>query len=112
MRHYEIIFLVHPDQSDQVPSMINRYKTIIETQKGKIHRLENCGRRFLAYTINKVNKAHFVLMNIEADNKLLEELNHSFKFNDAILRNLITVRKTAITEPSIFMKEDSNKNTV
>lgn len=111
MRHYEIVFLVHPDQSDQVPSMINRYKTIIEEHKGKIHRLENCGRRYLAYTINKVNKAHYVLMNIEADNKLLDELNHSFKFNDVILRNLITVKKNAVTEPSIFMKDEKPKAT-
>ena len=109
MRHYEIVFLVHPDQSDQVPTMINRYKTIIEEHKGKIHRLENCGKRYLAYFINKVNRANYVLMNIEADNKLLDELNHSFKFNDAILRSFITVKKAAITEPSVFMKEEKAK---
>ncbi len=110
MRHYEIVFLVHPDQSEQLGQMVERYKKIITEHNGKIHRLEDCGRKHLAYPIEKLHKAHYVLMNIEADNKLLEELNHAFKFNDAVLRNLVTVRKTAITEPSVFMKEEKTKS--
>jgi small subunit ribosomal protein S6 len=112
MRHYEIVFMVHPDQSEQVGQMVERYKKIISEHKGKINRLEDCGRKHLAYPIDKINKAHYVLMNIEADNKLMDELNHSFKFNDAIIRNLITVRKTAITEPSIFMKDEKAKSLI
>jgi small subunit ribosomal protein S6 len=105
MRHYEIVFLVHPDQSEQVPQMIDRYKKLIAEHNGIIHRLEDCGRRHLAYPINKIHKAHYVLMNIEADNKLLGELNHAFKFNDAVLRNLVTVRNEAQTEPSVFFRD-------
>lgn len=112
MRHYEIVFMVHPDQSEQVGQMVERYKKIISEHKGKIHRLEDCGRKHLAYPIDKIHKAHYVLMNIEADTKLLDELNHSFKFNDAIIRNLVTVRKTAITEPSIFMKDEKAKSLI
>jgi small subunit ribosomal protein S6 len=105
MRHYEIVFLVHPDQSEQVPQMLERYKKLIAEHNGIIHRLEDCGRRHLAYPIQKIHKAHYVLMNIEADNKLIAELNHAFKFNDAVLRNLVTVRKEAQTEPSVFVRE-------
>jgi small subunit ribosomal protein S6 len=110
MRHYEIVFLVHPDQSEQVGQMVERYKKLIADFGGTIHRLEDCGRKHLAYPINKMTKAHYILMNIEADNKVLEELNHAFKFNDAVLRSLITARKTAVTEPSVFMKEEKTKS--
>ncbi len=110
MRHYEIVFLVHPDQSEQVPQMVERYKKLIADNGGKIHRLEDGGRRHLAYPIEKLNKAHYVLMNIEADNKLLDELNHSFKFNDAVLRNLVVVKKNAETDPSCFMREEKAKS--
>lgn len=100
MRHYEIVFLVHPDQSAQVPAMIDRYKSIIETASGKIHRLEDWGRRHLAYPIKKIHKAHYVLMNIECDQPTLVELESGFRFNDAILRSMILVQKEAITEVS------------
>jgi len=109
MRHYEIVFLVHPDQSEQVPAMIERYKGIIESKGGKIHRLEDWGRRQLAYSINKIHKAHYVLMNIECGSEELEELKSVFRFNDAILRNLIIKCKEAITEQSPLMKEEENK---
>ena len=102
MRHYEIVFLVHPDQSSQVPAMIDRYKSIIEATSGKIHRLEDWGRRQLAYPIKKLHKAHYVLMNIECDQVALSELETGFRFNDAILRNLILVQEEAVTEPSII----------
>lgn len=100
MRHYEIVFLVHPDQSEQVPAMIDRYKKLIEDAKGTIHRLEDWGRRQLAYQIQKIHKAHYVMMNIECDQGALDELENSFRFNDAVLRNLVIRRKAAITEPS------------
>ncbi|KPJ67484.1 MAG: 30S ribosomal protein S6 [Coxiella sp. DG_40] len=100
MRHYEIVFLVHPDQSEQVPSMVERYKAMIEKGEGKVHRLEDWGRRQLAYPIDKVHKAHYVLMNIECDDKTLGELINSFRFNDAVIRNLVLRRNKAITEPS------------
>lgn len=100
MRHYEIVFMVHPDQSEQVPTMIERYKTLIKTNKGKIHRLEDWGRRQLAYPINKAHKAHYVLMNVECDAKTLDELKGLFRFNDAILRELVLLRNQAITESS------------
>ncbi|MBB1073364.1 30S ribosomal protein S6 [Rhodoferax sp. 4810] len=100
MRHYEVIFLVHPSQSEQVPAMIERYRGNLETHGGKIHRLEDWGRRQLAYPINKVHKAHYVLMNIECDYAALTELENAFRFNDAVLRNLIIKRDKAITEPS------------
>lgn len=112
MRHYEIVFLVHPDQSEQVTQMVDRYKKIIADHGGKIHRLEDCGRKHLAYPIEKLHKAHYVLMNIEADNKLLDELNHAFKFNDAVLRSLVTVRKNAVTEASVFMKDEKAKSLI
>lgn len=100
MRHYEIVFLVHPDQSAQVPAMIDRYKTIIESASGKIHRLEDWGRRQLAYPIKKIHKAHYVLMNIECDQPTLSELESGFRFNDAILRSLTTLQKTPISSAS------------
>ncbi|MGB1882662.1 MAG: 30S ribosomal protein S6 [Gammaproteobacteria bacterium] len=100
MRHYEIVFLVHPDQSEQVGAMVERYRSIIEGASGHIHRLEDWGRRQLAYPINKVHKAHYVLMNIECDAATLEELTSAFRFNDAVLRNLVIKRDKADTEPS------------
>lgn len=104
MRHYEVVFLVHPDQSEQVPGMIERYRTLIANAKGTIHRLEDWGRRQLAYPINKVHKAHYVLMNIECDQPTLTELSNAFRFNDAVLRNLILNKETAISTPSPMMK--------
>jgi len=100
MRHYEIVFLVHPDQSEQVPAMIDRYRSMIEEDGGKIHRLEDWGRRQLAYPINKIHKAHYVLMNIECNRPILAELESAFRFNDAVLRNLIINRPGPDTEPS------------
>ena len=102
MRHYEIVFLVHPDQSSQVPAMIDRYKSIIEATSGKIHRLEDWGRRQLAYPIKKLHKAHYVLMNVECDQVALNELEIGFRFNDAVLRNMILLQEAAVTEPSII----------
>jgi len=104
MRHYEVVFLVHPDQSEQVPAMIERYRSGIESKGGKIHRLEDWGRRQLAYPINKVHKAHYVLMNIECDQEALDELESAFRFNDAVIRNLIIKRDEAITEASHLSK--------
>lgn len=100
MRHYEIVFLVHPDQSAQVPAMIERYKAVVESANGKIHRLEDWGRRHLAYPINKIHKAHYVLMNIECGQDTLAELESGFRFNDAVLRSLTLVKKAAVTSPS------------
>ena len=105
MRHYEVVFLVHPDQSDQVNAMIDRYRSMIESFGGSIHRLEDWGRRQLAYPINKIHKAHYILMNVECNGEALTELESAFKFNDAVLRNLIIKRKEAITEDSLLMKE-------
>ncbi|MEK7697455.1 MAG: 30S ribosomal protein S6 [Pseudomonadota bacterium] len=105
MRHYEIVFLVHPDQSEQVPAMIERYRSIIESAQGKVHRLEDWGRRQLAYPINKIHKAHYVLMNVECALETLRELESSFKFSDAVLRSLVISRKTAVVEPSPMLKE-------
>ena len=105
MRHYEIVFIVHPDQSEQVPAMIDRYKATLAAAGGKIHRIEDWGRRQMAYMIDKLAKAHYVCMNIECDQKTLEELEHAFKFNDAVLRHLIIKTKKAEVEPSIMMKE-------
>lgn len=104
MRHYEIVFLVHPDQSDQVPGMVERYTKTIEDGQGKIHRLEDWGRRQLAYPINKIHKAHYVLLNIECSTDTLNELTESFRFNDAVLRELVISCKKAITEPSPMLK--------
>jgi len=107
MRHYEIVFLVHPDQSEQVPAMIDRYKSSIEGKDGKIHRLEDWGRRQLAYNINKIHKAHYVLMNIECNQEVLDELESAFKFNDAVLRHMVIRKDNAETEASpLFKKED------
>lgn len=106
MRHYEIVFLVHPDQSEQVPAMIERYRATIENNGGGIHRLEDWGRRQLAYPINKIHKAHYVLMNIECGAEVLAELESAFRFNDAVLRNLVMRRKAAITEASPLAKEE------
>lgn len=100
MRHYEIVFLVHPDQSAQVPAMIDRYKTIIESASGHIHRLEDWGRRHLAYPIKKIHKAHYVLMNIECDQATLAELESGFRFNDAVLRSMTILQKSAVSEAS------------
>lgn len=104
MRHYEIVFLVHPDQSGQVPSMIERYESIIKQGDGKVHRLEDWGRCQLAYSIDKVHKAHYVLMNIECNKAVIDELRGAFRCNDAVLRNLILKRNHAISEPSPIMK--------
>lgn len=104
MRHYEIVFLVHPDQSDQVPAMIQRYRSIIESRGGHIHRLEDWGRRQLSYPINKVHKAHYVLLNVECTTEGLDELASAFRFNDAVIRNLVIARKAAVTEPSPLAK--------
>ncbi len=109
MRHYEIVFLVHPDQSEQVPAMINRYRGIIESKGGKIHRLEDWGRRQLAYPINKLHKAHYILLNVECSQEALDELNNAFKFNDAVVRNLVFQQKSAITEVSPLIKEKDER---
>jgi small subunit ribosomal protein S6 len=110
MRHYEVVFLVHPDQSEQVPAMIERYRTMIESAKGAIHRLEDWGRRQLAYPLNKVHKAHYVLMNIECELDTLRELESAFRFNDAVLRSLVIKRKQAVTTPSPLVKEAEEKS--
>ena len=110
MRHYEIVFIVHPDQSEQVPAMIERYKSNIITRGGGVHRLEDWGRRQMAYPIQKVHKAHYVLMNIECDQETLEELEHGFKFNDAVLRHLTIKRDAAVTTASPMMKEEKSRD--
>ncbi len=109
MRHYEIVVLVHPDQSEQLPSMLERYRKLIEDNKGTIHRLEDWGRRPLAYPIAKLHKAHYVLMNIETDSNTLNELEDLFRFNDAVLRNLTIRRDEPETEPSLLSKEAEKK---
>ncbi len=109
MRHYEVVFMVHPDQSEQVPAMIERYKALIEGDNGKIHRLEDWGRRQLAYSIENLVKAHYVLMNIECNQKVLTELTDSFRFNDAVLRNLVLSMDAAETEQSLIMKHKDDK---
>ncbi len=105
MRHYEIVFIVHPDQSEQVPAMIERYRGIITAKDGKIHRLEDWGRRQLAYLIQKVHKAHYVLMNIECSQEALSDLENAFKFSDAVLRHLTLRTNGPITEPSVMMRQ-------
>ncbi len=110
MRHYEIVFVVHPDQSEQVPAMIERYRSNITSRSGQIHRLEDWGRRQLAYPIAKMHKAHYVLMNIECDQETLAELEHGFKFNDAVLRHLIIGKDEAVTSPSPMMKEEKARS--
>lgn len=109
MRHYEIVFLVHPDQSEQVPAMIERYRSMIESGNGKIHRLEDWGRRLLAYPINKVHKAHYVLMNIECNQEVLDQLNSAFRFNDAVIRDLVIRRDKPVTEPSLLIKSNEEQ---
>jgi small subunit ribosomal protein S6 len=110
MRHYEVVFIVHPDQSEQVPAMVERYRTMITGHKGLIHRLEDWGRRQLAYPIQKVHKAHYLLMNIECDKETLAELEHAFKFNDAVLRHLIVSTTEAKVAPSPMMKEEKSRS--
>ena len=110
MRHYEICFIVHPDQSEQVPAMIERYKGVIAQRSGIVHRLEDWGRRQLTYQIQKVHKAHYVLMNIECDQETVNELEHSFKFSDAVLRHLIVKMTKAVVAPSPMMKEEKSKS--
>ena len=110
MRHYEIVFIVHPDQSEQVPAMVDRYRQMVTGRSGRMHRLEDWGRRQLAYPIEKVHKAHYVLMNIECDNDTLGELEHAFKFNDAVLRHLTVHMTEAATTPSPMMKEEKARS--
>ena len=110
MRHYEIVFLVHPDQSDQVPAMVKKYSGIISSKGGKIHREEDWGRRQLAYPINKIHKAHYILMNIECGKDVIDELSSNFKFNDAVIRNMIIKRKSAISEKSSILLDDEDND--
>ena len=110
MRHYEVVFIVHPDQSEQVPGMVDRYKTLVTSRGGRMHRLEDWGRRQLAYPVQKVHKAHYVLMNLECDQETLTELEHAFKFNDAVLRHLIVSVREAILTPSPMMKEEKSRS--
>ncbi len=110
MRHYEIVFIVHPDQSEQVPAMVERYKGVIAARQGTVHRLEDWGRRQLAFPLEKIHKAHYVLMNIECDRETVDELEHSFKFSDAVLRHLIVKMTRAVTTPSPMMKEEKAKS--
>jgi len=110
MRHYEIVFIVHPDQSEQVPAMVERYRTLVTAKNGLIHRLEDWGRRQLAYPIQKIHKAHYVLMNIECSQEILDELEHAFKFNDAVLRHLTIKTKAAVTTPSAMMREEKSRS--
>ncbi|SES98115.1 SSU ribosomal protein S6P [Nitrosomonas marina] len=112
MRHYEIVFIVHPDQSEQVPAMIERYRGIVAAKNGKVHRLEDWGRRQLAYLIQKVHKAHYVLMNIECDQETLNELDYAFKFSDAILRHLTIRMDGPVTEPSPMMQQKEKDDAV
>jgi len=109
MRHYEIVFLIHPDQSDQVPSMIERYTGIVTDAGGTVHRLENWGRRQLAYPINKIHKAHYVMLNVECGSEAVDELTTNFRFNDAVIRNLVVRRDAAITEESPLLKAADEK---
>jgi small subunit ribosomal protein S6 len=109
MRHYEIVFLVHPDQSEQVPAMIERYKATITEDGGQIHRLEDWGRRQLAYPINKIHKAHYVMLNVEMSQTAYDELDSQFRYNDAVLRNLVLRTDEAVTEESVIMKAEKEK---
>ena len=110
MRHYEVVFIVHPDQSEQVPGMVERYRSMVQSKGGKVHRLEDWGRRQMAYPIQKMHKAHYVLMNIECNNESLDELEHAFKFNDAVLRHLMVKMTAAVTTPSPMMKEEKSRS--
>jgi len=109
MRHYEIVFLVHPDQSEQVPAMVEKYRSMIEGAEGKIHRLEDWGRRQLAYPINKIHKAHYVLMNVECTREILDEIESAFRFNDAVLRHMTIRREEAVTEASPLAKGEEDE---
>ena len=109
MRHYEIVILIHPDQSAQVPAMIERYRTLIDSSSGKIHRLEDWGRRQLAFPIKKIHKAHYLLMNIECNEEVLAELETGFRFNDAVLRNMILLKNKAVSDPSPMMKPSNSE---
>ena len=106
MRHYEVVFMVHPDQSEQVPGMIERYSNVITKDGGTVHRLEDWGRRQLAYHINKIHKAHYVLMNVEASNEAMEELTTTFRYNDAVIRNLVIRRDEPVLDESLIMKAE------
>lgn len=110
MRHYEVVFIVHPDQSEQVQAMVERYRSLVETKGGIIHRLEDWGRRQLAYPIQKIHKAHYALMNIECDQETLDELEHAFRFNDAVLRHLTVLKEKAVTEASPMMKDEKSRS--
>src|SRR5262245_8008946 len=110
MRHYEVVFIVHPDQSEQVPGMVERYRQMVSGRGGKVHRLEDWGRRQLAYPLEKVHKAHYVLMNLECDQEILDELDHAFKFNDAVLRHLIVKMSGPVTGPSPMMREEKSRS--
>jgi small subunit ribosomal protein S6 len=110
MRHYEVVFIVHPDQSEQVPGMVERYKALVASRNGVVHRLEDWGRRQMTYPIAKMHKAHYVLMNIECDGETLTELEHAFKFNDAVLRHLVVKMDKAHTTPSPMMKEEKSRS--
>jgi small subunit ribosomal protein S6 len=110
MRHYEVVFIVHPDQSEQVPAMVERYRQLVTSKNGQIHRLEDWGRRQLAYPIEKMHKAHYVLMNIECDNETLNELEHAFKFNDAVLRHLTVKMNGPVSAPSPMMREEKSRS--
>ncbi|KAB2845098.1 MAG: 30S ribosomal protein S6 [Burkholderiales bacterium] len=110
MRHYEIVFIVHPDQSEQVPAMVERYRGMVTARNGQIHRLEDWGRRQLAYPVQKVHKAHYVLMNIECDKETLAEMEHAFKFNDAVLRHLVIAKDGPVVTPSPMMKEEKARS--
>ena len=110
MRHYEIVLIVHPDQSEQVPAMVERYRNTVTSRGGQVHRLEDWGRRQLAYPIQKLHKAHYALMNIECDQETLNDLEHGFRFNDAVLRHLIMQKQEAETAPSLMMKEEKARS--
>ena len=110
MRHYEVVFIVHPDQSEQVPAMIERYRSLVTTQGGQIHRLEDWGRRQLAYAINNVHKAHYVMLNVECTGKALAELEDNFRYNDAVIRNLVIRRDEAVTGQSEMLKAEENRS--
>jgi small subunit ribosomal protein S6 len=112
MRHYEVVFLVHPDQSSQVSAMVDRYRSIIEAESGKVHRFEDWGRRQLAYPINKIHKAHYVLMNIECSREVMDEIETGFRFNDAILRSLVLRRDEVVTEPSLLARSSEKKEEI
>lgn len=109
MRHYEVVFLVHPDQSEQVPAMVERYRQIIETDGGTVHRQEDWGRRQLAYSINRVHKAHYVLMNVECGGEARDELENAFRFNDAVLRHMVLAREEAVTEASPLARKEEKR---